>query len=220
MFALEATTLLPLQQLVPIPSPLLLLPLLQLPLPWHSLLRSLLQLCLPPLPCQGALQRYPLRGRTKDDRRPPRQRLSCHCPPFCRSLRAADRRAAICCFAIRRGAARCDVAHSAVARCDATHCHNVHPPRALRLTANYFFSVLRKSSWCVCARQYHACAYQRYFSTYCMSYSIHQFLVYLSKIYNRKLALCSYHSSDSQKIDFELKGPIQCLSKAPWKPPF
>ena len=143
MFALEATPLLPLQRLVPIPPPSLPLPLLQLPLPCHSLLRSLSllkQLRLPPLPCQGPLQRYPLRGRARSQASPapatvvplspvlpfPAQPFPKHpLVPGAAACRAFVHRLAICQDAARRAAsvsrdaARHDVARRAAARRDA-----------------------------------------------------------------------------------------------------
>ena len=40
---------------------------------------------------------------------------------------------------------------------------------------------------------------------------VHRFLVLLSQIFKRKLDVRSYNTSDSLKINLELKGPIQCL---------
>ena len=60
------------------------LPLLQPPLPCHSLPRSLSllkQLRLPPLPCRHPLRRHPLRGCAPGGRRPQRQQLLRYCPP-------------------------------------------------------------------------------------------------------------------------------------------
>ena len=84
MSALEATMLLPLQRLLPIPLPLFLLLLLQSPLPCHSLLQMLpllKWLCLPPLPCQRPLRRHPRRARAPGGRPPPHMHLLRYCPP-------------------------------------------------------------------------------------------------------------------------------------------
>ena len=85
MSTLEATILLPLQQLLPIPLPSFLLLLLQPPLPCHSLLRMLpllKRLWLPPLPCRRPLRRHPRRARAPGGRPPPRQRLLRYCPLY------------------------------------------------------------------------------------------------------------------------------------------
>ena len=90
MFALEATPLLPLQRLLPIPPPLLPLPPLQLPLPCHFLLRSLLllkQLCLLPLPCYLHSPPPATVSPTRSGSEPDDPRAS-HCPTFCHSLRS------------------------------------------------------------------------------------------------------------------------------------
>ena len=84
MFALEATPLLSLQRLLPIPP--LSLPLLSLqpPLPCHSLLRILpllKRLRLPLFFCQRPLRRHPWHAGDPGSRPAPRQQLYHYCPP-------------------------------------------------------------------------------------------------------------------------------------------
>ena len=87
MFAFVATMSLPLQRLLLIPLPPLLLLLLKLLLPYHPFLQIpplLNQFFLLPLPCQCPMRWHSLRSRALGGRRPTRQRLSRHCPLRCR----------------------------------------------------------------------------------------------------------------------------------------
>ena len=137
MFALEATAILPLQWIVPIPPPSLPLPLLQPPLPCKSLPRSLLllkqlRLATPlPTPPTTASPARLCSGRPAAPA-PATVALLLTTRPFPMHSSvscAVARRTAICHFATRPDVACCDTNHRAVVRRSTTRRAIVHPLR-------------------------------------------------------------------------------------------